>query len=520
MLSNANSNKRLFRDDNQINDNYEPSHKKQKLSNSKDSSVDSFDGYASMTCDQKTYVKYTRYKKKKLLNINSELELHAHLKQNRGNLFVPIPIIKDYLTKRNDILFPINDKMCILIGNAVDYLGAEILELAGNNCKDQKEELITPQHMFNGIVWDDELKATFTKQLLQLMYPTRSIMCHRFYHFIDKTNTNNINYKQFFNGIKQIGLYHSNDTDNDSKTIIFKQLFDNIDIENKNVLSFENWKQYFNKTVCYGQIDTMTHTFKWFVTVFIVRCSILFDALCTSEDRDDVLDELGYSNDNPFAQTYLVQNEIKDRMNIIFSNIYKYINSETDSSVYHHNIRPKNNHTNDNTKYFLYEIGLYKIIFGYLLYEDILNGVYEIDGIIHKISLTVLDEKYPMFVYCKLLNNSLYEILNWVQPTLEIRQDCIVILGALLMDMMNRIIKQVNVKYKEKNENGSINECCIDDLQEIILKCNFEGELSRFGCIEPTKTIKEMMLFKSKDKNIVITDEIAVKDLFVLQQSV
>merc|ERR1712228_713188 len=77
---------------------------------------------------------------------------------------------------------------------------------------------------------------------------------------------------------------------------------------------------------------------------------------------------------------------------------------------------------------------------------DLLNGVYKIDGMLHRISLTVMAQKYEMFAYCRLVSNAICKSCPAVYPySLRLRKDATRILNALLMDMMDKIIDQCNV---------------------------------------------------------------------------
>ena len=40
----------------------------------------------------------------------------------------------------------------------MEYITAEILELSGNACKDNKNEIISPRHINLSVQWDDELR--------------------------------------------------------------------------------------------------------------------------------------------------------------------------------------------------------------------------------------------------------------------------------------------------------------------------------------------------------------------------
>eukprot|EP01084_Bolivina_argentea_P207567 354116_1 len=80
-------------------------------------SDDSFDYTSLSSYDNETqYIKATRHRN------NSKKTLQTPV-------FYAMNPIKRYLLKRNDILFPTNDKMCLFIGTIIDYLASEIIEV-------------------------------------------------------------------------------------------------------------------------------------------------------------------------------------------------------------------------------------------------------------------------------------------------------------------------------------------------------------------------------------------------------
>ncbi len=67
-----------------------------------------------------------------------------------------------------------------------------------------------------------------------------------------------------------------------------------------------------------------------------------------------------------------IKQELNHRMGII-DNIYEYVKSNTDSNLYCHDKKQKIK-GDEEVKYIIGEEGIYKIIFGYLSYEEILNS--------------------------------------------------------------------------------------------------------------------------------------------------
>merc|ERR1712154_410631 len=122
-------------------------------------------------------------------------------------------------------------------------------------------------------------------------------------------------------------------------------------------------------------------------------------------------------------------------------------------------------------QYVLNEGGLFQIIFGYLSYEDILNGVYKLNGWLHQLSIPVLNYKYSNYVNFEFFNYSIYKNVKYIHPNLEIRKDSVILLNALMVDMMDKIINQINTTYSNKETTSNI------DLLLIYRKADMFGEL-------------------------------------------
>ncbi|KAH3903282.1 probable Histone H2A.Z [Saccharomycodes ludwigii] len=77
----------------------------------------------------------------------------------RAGLQFPVGRIKRYLKKTAAGKTRVGSKAAIYLTAVLEYLTAEVLELAGNAAKDLKVKRITPRHLQLAIRGDDELDS-------------------------------------------------------------------------------------------------------------------------------------------------------------------------------------------------------------------------------------------------------------------------------------------------------------------------------------------------------------------------
>lgn len=75
----------------------------------------------------------------------------------RAGLQFPVGRIKRYLKRNAQSKIRIGSKSAIYLTAVLEYLTAEVLELAGNAAKDLKVKRITPRHLQLAIRGDEEL---------------------------------------------------------------------------------------------------------------------------------------------------------------------------------------------------------------------------------------------------------------------------------------------------------------------------------------------------------------------------
>ena len=188
----------------------------------------------------------------------------------------------------------------------------------------------------------------------------------------------------------------------------------------------------------------------------------------------------------------LNKDEIEYRIDVIVDNIQKFIEPEVSSNMYQHKENEENKGKVDETTYAISESVLFALIFEYLPYEDLLSGVYKIEGMLHRISLKAMNATYLEFAYCKLFthNNRVFaDICKQIHPYLRLRKDIVLILNALAMNMVDRIVEQCNVYHEELNKQMSSNESLRALMDKILRKAKVEGEL-RIQAVN--KFIKEL----------------------------
>jgi len=83
-------------------------------------------------------------------------------KSERAGLALPVSRIHRFL-KRGNYAKHIGDTGSVFLTAVLEYCVAEVLELAGNACKDNERKIISPRHIMLAIKNDDELSALLGK---------------------------------------------------------------------------------------------------------------------------------------------------------------------------------------------------------------------------------------------------------------------------------------------------------------------------------------------------------------------
>ncbi|CAD5121974.1 unnamed protein product [Dimorphilus gyrociliatus] len=78
-------------------------------------------------------------------------------KSQRAGLLFSVGRIEKKMRKYYGKKFRLSSSMPVYTAAVIEYLNAEVLELAGNCCKEMKKKIITPRHLFLAIAHDFEL---------------------------------------------------------------------------------------------------------------------------------------------------------------------------------------------------------------------------------------------------------------------------------------------------------------------------------------------------------------------------
>eukprot|EP01083_Nonionella_stella_P068733 182706_1 len=83
-------------------------------------------------------------------------------KSQRAGLQFPVSRIQTMI-KNGNYTNRVNEGAAVYLTAVLEYITAEVLELAGNSCKDCKRRRIQDKHIFMAFDQDDELKELITK---------------------------------------------------------------------------------------------------------------------------------------------------------------------------------------------------------------------------------------------------------------------------------------------------------------------------------------------------------------------
>ena len=113
----------------------------------------------------------------------------------------------------------------------------------------------------------------------------------------------------------------------------------------------------------------------------------------------------------------------------------------------YYNHRPrKGSIIGDNICGKLTEIGLFRRIFEYFSYDDILNNICLTNKLFYKVSTSLLDIEYSDKLYMDYFNLSIYKINK---SNNDIRIDYMKILNVILLQLLDKIVTSIDIRYKK-----------------------------------------------------------------------
>jgi len=89
----------------------------------------------------------------------------SRTKSSRAGLTFPVGRVTRYLRKESNSK-RVSPGAGIFTAAVLEYLCAEVVELAGNACRDNKRKTINPRHLMLAVRNDEELQKLFSKAII------------------------------------------------------------------------------------------------------------------------------------------------------------------------------------------------------------------------------------------------------------------------------------------------------------------------------------------------------------------
>eukprot|EP01083_Nonionella_stella_P077319 211079_1 len=358
---------------------------------------------------------------------------------NRIN--IPISEIKSYLSKRNDLTFPLNPINCMYISGVLDYLCSDVLELAGSKAKNAGDNLLTPWHVKLAI---DNVLADILQPALDQLYP----LSQSFDRF----------YKMFANEHKQLSVnkLRAAALNAGILDVDWKVLKSYLQIDQNGNIDKQRFSQAFDPKNSYRE-KTMTNTVE-------AHADLLWIGRL----------ELNAKHSEKQLITKILSKELDLRIECITDNITNLAMARNMYDITHSTEQIGDNCVLNGDNCVLKERGLYGIVFSYLSYSDVLNGVQAGYG---NGVCALIPHKYRQYVSTDMFNDALVKILGQCHRGLELRKDTVVLLNGLMLDLLNRIVLKIECDF-EKFSDKNVIEYEIPDLTCILRSIGVEGLLA------------------------------------------
>jgi len=89
----------------------------------------------------------------------------SRTKSSRAGLTFPVGRVTRYL-RQGGFSKRVSPGAGIFVAAVLEYLMAEVVELAGNACRDNKRKTINPRHLMLAVRNDEELSQLFSKAII------------------------------------------------------------------------------------------------------------------------------------------------------------------------------------------------------------------------------------------------------------------------------------------------------------------------------------------------------------------